>query len=66
MEKKVVGSLLGVDGNAFSLLGHFNRLAKEQGLPRQDVDKVLSEAMSGNYDELIVCLDSNMECQNDG
>jgi small nuclear ribonucleoprotein (snRNP)-like protein len=29
--KKVKGSLVGVDGNAFALMGHFKRLATQQG-----------------------------------
>ena len=65
LEQKVVGSLIGVDGNAFSLMGHFSKLAKRQGVPQEQVKKVLDEAKSGDYDHLIQTLDSNMQSAGD-
>ena len=61
LEKKVIGSLVGVDGNAFMLMGHFSRLAIRQGWTEEEIDKVLNEAMSGDYDHLIQTIESNME-----
>lgn len=31
MEKKVIGSINGIDGNAFMLMEYFQKLAREQG-----------------------------------
>jgi len=41
--------LVGLDGNAFSLLGHFRAQATKEGWPKEEVDKVLTEARSGDY-----------------
>jgi hypothetical protein len=60
-KNKVVGSLIGIDGNAFALMSHFSRLAKAQGFDKEFIDKVLDEAQSSNYDHLVQTLDSNME-----
>ena len=61
LEKKVIGSLVGVDGNAFMLMGHFSKLAKRQGISPEQIKEVLDQAKSGDYDHLIQTLDANME-----
>lgn len=49
-------SLVGVDGNAFGIMGYTSRALKNEGL-RDLVADMQSEAMSGDYDNLIqVCL----------
>ena len=49
-------SLVGVDGNAFSVMGYTARALRREGL-RDLVDKMHEEAMSGDYDNLImVCM----------
>jgi hypothetical protein len=63
--KKVVGSLVGVDGSAFSIMGHFKKLARRQGFSQQYIDSVISEAASGDYDHLVSTISDNMEIQND-
>lgn len=45
--------MVGENGNAFSILGrvaHAMRLAK---LPKSEIDAFKTEAMSGNYDNLL-------------
>ena len=59
--KYVKGSLVGVDGNAFSLMGYFKRNATRQGWSKEDIDLVLTKAKSGDYDNLIVTLDAHLE-----
>ena len=59
-ERKVQGSLVGVNGNAFSLLGHFQRLARRQGFDKEWIDSVLEDAKSADYDHLIYTLSSHM------
>lgn len=49
-------SLVGVDGNAFSVMGYTARALKREGL-RDLVDEMHKEATAGDYDNLIcVCL----------
>lgn len=59
--KYVKGSLVGVDGNAFALMGYFKINAVKQGWAKEDIDLVLTKAKSGDYDNLIVTLDAHLE-----
>ena len=45
--------LIGVDGNAFSLMGHWKQCAQQQGVESEDISKVLELAQAGDYDNLI-------------
>lgn len=50
-------SLVGVDGNAFSIMGYTSRALKREGL-RDKVDEMHQRATSEDYDNLIaVCLE---------
>lgn len=51
--KKVTLCLIGLDGNAFNLLGHFQRAAREQGWSAAEIKSVLAEAASSDYDHLL-------------
>lgn len=53
MNKKVVMELVGLDGNAFSLLGTFQRNARRQGWTSEEIKEVLDDAMSGDYNHLL-------------
>jgi len=48
--------LVGLDGNAFSLMGAFRRAAKQQGRTSNEINAVLNECMSGDYDNLLYVL----------
>lgn len=49
--------LIGVDGNAFSVMGYTARALKREGL-RDLVDEMREKAMSGDYDNLLcVCME---------
>ena len=54
--KKVTLCLIGLDGNAFNLLGHFQRAAREQGWSAAEIKGVLTEATSSDYDHLLQVL----------
>lgn len=56
MHKKVNMTLVGLDGNAFVLLGTFKSKARRQGWTEEETTKVLDEAMSGDYDHLLQTL----------
>ena len=57
---KVKGTLIGVDSNAFSLMGHFGKLAKQQGFTNDWIADVKTEAMDGDYNHLLRTLSDNM------
>lgn len=51
--------LMGLDGNAYSLMGAFSRAARRQKTPKEEIDAVLKECMSGDYDNLLQVLMCN-------
>jgi hypothetical protein len=54
--KKVTLTLVGLDGNAFSLMGAFSRAARQQGWSKNEIDIVLNECMKGDYNHLLTTL----------
>ncbi len=54
--KTVKLKLVGLDGNAFNLLGHFQRQAKKEKWSDVEIDEVITEASSGDYDHLLQTL----------
>ncbi len=59
--KKVKLNLVGLDGNAFSLMGAFSKQAKKEGWTKQEINEVIEEAMSGDYNNLLRTLDEHCE-----
>jgi len=55
-DKKVKLTLVGLDGNAFSLMGAFTQAARRQGWTKEEIDAVLKECTSGDYDHLLCTL----------
>lgn len=51
--KKVAMNLVGLDGNAYSILGAFQVEARKQDWNEQEIETVYNEAMSGDYDNLL-------------
>jgi hypothetical protein len=54
--KKVKLKLVGLDGNAFNLLGAFSRQAKKEGWSKEEISVVIEKATSGDYDKLLQTL----------
>ena len=54
-------SLVGLDGNAFSLMGAFRTQAKKEGWTDGEIKLVIDDAMSGDYDHLLVTLNDHCE-----
>lgn len=48
--------LTSVDGNAFSLMGHWQKAAKKAKWSQEDIDTVLEECKSDDYDYLVSTL----------
>jgi len=52
-------TLEGLDGNAYSLMGAFQRAARQQGWSKEQIKVVLDDCQSGDYDHLLQVLMSN-------
>lgn len=63
-QKPVKLKLVGLDGNAFMLLGSFQKQARKEGWPAEDVKKVMDSAMAGDYSHLLIVLGGH--CKNGG
>lgn len=67
--KKITLALVGLDGNAFALMGAFRRQARKEGWMGQEIDDVLNEAMNGDYNHLLATLISHcqdsIDCKDD-
>ena len=50
-------SLVGVDGNAYSIMGYTSRAMERANFPKEEIDKMYNEATSGNYYNLIAVCD---------
>jgi len=48
--------LVGLDGNAYSLMGAFQQAARKQGRTAAEIKAVLDDCMSGDYDHLLQTL----------
>tara|TARA_R110002060_G_scaffold5052_2_gene7895 strand:- start:944 stop:1165 length:222 start_codon:yes stop_codon:yes gene_type:complete len=55
------GTLVGVDGHAFSLIAYTERKLYKAGWTKGDISTVRKVAMSGNYNALICTLDACLE-----
>ena len=45
--------LVGIDGNAFSILGTAQRAARKAGLSKEQIEEYVNEATSGDYNNVI-------------
>ena len=57
-------SLVGVDGNAYSIMGYTAKALKRSGL-RNKVDEMREKAMSGDYYNLIAICDEYIDMANE-
>jgi hypothetical protein len=60
LPKKVTMQLVGLDGNAFSILGRFSRAAREEGWSEEEIKRVIDEAMSSDYSHLLATISKNV------
>jgi len=54
--KKIKLDLVGLDGNAFALMGAFQRQARKEKWTQEEIKEVLDKARSGDYDNLLCVL----------
>lgn len=52
-KKKVTMNLVGMDGNAFNLMGQFSIRAKKEGWTVEEIDYVIDQCKSSDYDNLL-------------
>ena len=53
INKKVKLELIGLDGNAFALMGAFERQARHEKWSAEEIDNILNECTSGDYNHLL-------------
>lgn len=59
--KKVRLQLVGLDSNAFSIMGAWRRAANRQGWTVAEMDAVIAEAMNGDYHHLLSTIANHTE-----
>jgi len=53
IDKTIELDLTNVNGNAYAIMGSFSKQASREGWTQEEIDKVLDEAKTGDYDHLL-------------
>ena len=61
IDKTVNLNLVGVNGNAFMIMGVFKRQAKKEGWTLEEIKQVIDEAKSGDYVHLLATIENHCE-----
>lgn len=61
IEKKIKLELVGLNGNAFSLMGAFQSQARKEGWTKKEIKEVLDDCVSYDYDHLLQVLVAHCE-----
>lgn len=61
IDKTVNLDLVGVNGNAFMIMGVFQRQARKEGWTQQEIEAVLTEAKSDDYNHLLATISNHCE-----
>jgi hypothetical protein len=51
--------LVGLDGNAWSLMGAFTNAARKQGRSKEEIKAVMDDCMSSDYNHLLYVLSNH-------
>ena len=51
--RRPVVALVGLDGNAFAILGRVQRAMRQAGWSKTAIDSFMAEATAGDYDHLL-------------
>ena len=54
--------LSGEDGNAFSIMGRARRVLQREHYSQEDIDAIMDEAMSGDYDNPLATMMKYFDC----
>lgn len=58
-------TLVGVDGNAYAIMGYTSKAMKRAGFTKEEVDQMYKEATSGDYSNLICVCDEYIDKVNE-
>ncbi len=61
IDKTVNLDLIGVNGNAFMIMGVFQRQARREGWTPKEIDTILAEAKSSDYNHLLTTISNHCE-----
>lgn len=64
IDKSIKLDLTGLNGNAFALMGAFQKQARREGWTPEEIKAVLDEAKSHDYDYLRFVLSNHCEANN--
>ena len=53
MSKNDKYSLVGVDGNAFAVMGYVTKAMRREGKTKEEMDNFRKQAMSGDYNNVL-------------
>ncbi|MDG5490622.1 hypothetical protein [Psychroserpens sp. SPM9] len=65
IDKTVNLDLVGVNGNAFAVMGVFQKQARKEGWSTSEIEMVLAEAKSGDYDHLLATIMNHCEAKDE-
>lgn len=65
IEKTVNLNLIGVNGNAFMIMGVFRKQARNESWSQDEIDAVITEAKSGDYNHLLATIENHCEPKNE-
>lgn len=65
IDRTVNLDLVGVNGNAFAVMGVFQRKARKEGWSTSEIEMVLAEAKSGDYDHLLATIMNHCEAKDE-
>ncbi len=61
IDKTVDLDLVGVNANAYMIMGVFQKQAKREGWSTEEIEVVLAEAKSGDYNHLLATIENHCE-----
>ena len=61
INKTINLELVGVNGNAFMIMGVFQRQARKENWTQEEIDLVLEEAKSSDYNHLLATISNHCE-----
>ena len=65
VDKTVHLDLVGVNGNAFAIMGAFQRQARREGWTPEEIQLVLDEAKTDDYDHLVAVISDHCELEDE-
>jgi len=65
IDKTVDLDLIGVNGNAYAIMGAFQRQARKEDWTSEEIKEVLKEAKSGDYNHLLATIENHCEPKNE-